>query len=126
MTFKELLNEVFVDYAQSPYSRDKSIYGIYKNPTSKELKNLIKEEKPISFRVVLDNKKKDVYVFNSALLHDYVIKKVFKDTLTGQSRIGRIYKGLASLDGKIREVYNAEDEEYKEIKKWLKPPMRIT
>ncbi|RLA58816.1 MAG: hypothetical protein DRQ78_11425 [Epsilonproteobacteria bacterium] len=121
MTIKEILTETFEDYAKAPYS--KKVYGIYKNPTSNELRDLIKEEKPISFRVLIDKKKKDIYVFNSDLLHAEAAKKIFGFTSVGKR--DRFHHGIANKAGTLRKRTFLNDADIKEVADWLKPPMKM-
>lgn len=60
--------EEFKDYVKA---MDKQIYGLYKNPTKKELEDFMKEEGVKNVRYILNLYGKDdvVYVFNYKLLH---------------------------------------------------------
>lgn len=121
MTLKELLKETFVDYSKAPYS--KKVFGIYKNPTSNELRDLVKEERPTILRVLIDKKKKDIYVFNADLLHAEAAKKIFGFSSVGKR--DRFHHGVANKAGTLQRRTFANDEEIEEIKKWLKLPMKM-
>jgi len=92
MKFIDILDELeeqFLDYGNNSYDAKGVIYGILKNPSMKEMEDLIKEEKPRGFRLITD--KENVYVFNQELLHEYALQKI-KEL---GNKIGYPYFGFA-------------------------------
>ncbi|RLD64482.1 MAG: hypothetical protein DRJ01_00650 [Bacteroidetes bacterium] len=65
MTIKEILTETFVDY----YKFYNKQFPVYKNPTSNEIRDLVKETKSKGLRWLVDIKTKDVYVFSDKIMH---------------------------------------------------------
>jgi hypothetical protein len=119
MTFKTILKEVFVDYVKDPY-KSKKLHSVYKNPTSRELRDLVKEEKPSEIRFIVDKKNKEVYVFGSDLLHDEAAKKVLKKRTSGMA--DRYTHGIADKKGNIISLrrYRLSNPETRKEFSWLK------
>ena len=125
MTFQNLLNEEFVDYKKPSYDQ-KHAYGIWKNPTRKELEKLQKEEHPLGYLFLADEENNNVYVFNFKLRHDEVKNKL-KSLGVNTTKLyhgfanGKLEVSKPLLYGKNR------DEKQKEMIKLIekKTPFRI-
>jgi hypothetical protein len=115
MKFIDILDELeeqFVDYAANDFAARGQIYGILKNPSMKELEDLIKEERPRGFRLITD--KKDVYVFNQELLHESALKKIKEEG----HNIGRPFFGFGYLNLGL-EGYRVGGKDRHELQKEL-------
>ena len=107
MTTKEVLNEEFVDYTKNHRMKD---YGVWKNPSRKELSQLVKEHNSKELRFFVDLKTKDVYVFDENLLHSAAINLIYKN-----GRAKRfIVKGYADKRGKINVREMELDDDFLE------------
>ena len=112
--------ESFVDFGKnSSYgSHKKTDYGIYKNPTSKEYRDLMKETDFKGFRILVDRKKKDYYLFSSELLHDDAELAVYKKNYTTE-RGGNYFKGFAKRNGEIMFFRLMDPKIEREVRPWI-------
>jgi len=119
MTFTNILDEAFADYVKDKYSKNK-LHGVYKNPTSRELRDLVKEEKPSEIRFIVDKRLKEVYAFSSDLLHDEAAKKILKKQTS--SMADRYVHGIADKKGNIISLrkHRLSNPKTREEFSWLK------
>ena len=119
MTFTNILDEAFADYVKDRYSKNK-LHGVYKNPTSRELRDLVKEEKAAEIRFIVDMKNKEVYAFSSDLLHDEAAKKILKKQTS--SMADRYVHGIADKKGNIISLrrHRLSNPETRKKFEWLK------
>lgn len=81
MNIFEVIREEFEDFATSV---GKGQYSIYKNPNSREMKTLIKENGAPTIRFIIDLSNNNIYVFPSNLLHKHAANKLgirYKDKI---------------------------------------------
>ncbi len=131
MQFEELLDNLYEVYADSGKPEDKT-YSIYKNPSNSERKKMIEEGGTAfdGFRILLDLKKRDIYLFDSRLLHAEASKILFGQEFDGSESGYRL--GFASNIGKILYIKNfsgrtsADKKKYNEIKEWVSKKSRLT
>lgn len=64
----KILKEEFVDIVKTAFDEDEQ-YSIYKNPNSREIKDILKEQNGKELRIIADVDNKNVYVFSVNLLH---------------------------------------------------------
>lgn len=117
---RKSLSEVFVDLAKPSgraYGATRD-HGIYKNPTSKEFRELIKEEDPQGIRLLVDRKKKEVYVFNSDLLHDDAERVVYGRLYPLQKDSDHL-KGFANKKGEINFFRHVSKKVEEEVREWI-------
>ena len=88
--FGSILEE-FKDYVLKDNGKSGAIF---KNPSRKEISELVKNEGARGFRLILDKKKGDVYVFDQELLHH----KAYSKIANGKSDPNRYYEGFANKD----------------------------
>ena len=80
MTLIEILHEEFVGYKKQSYGSKSSDFQILKKPTLKEIRDLVKEENPKSFRILVSKENySEYYFFNGDLLHYEVANLLKKD-----------------------------------------------
>ena len=96
------LHEEFAEYGKSGNDKGKGSYAIYSNPTKREMGQIIKEEKPIGFRLLADKNAKKIYLFNANMFHNEAIVALTGKMDTGVSKWVR---GYANLKGDIEEFY---------------------
>lgn len=72
MKIKNILKEEFSDMVKV---KDES-YSIYKNPNSREINDILKEQDGLEVRFILDIDNEDFYLFSSNLLHHKASKKL--------------------------------------------------
>jgi len=113
------LKEEFTDYIKNNYEKEPTPHAVYKNPTHKEVKSILKEEKVRTFvdnknqnkycyfRVLINENKKIIYLFNESLLH-----KTVKIALYNDNKINHeIYYNL--LEDFL--IYNITEDTFEEI-----------
>ena len=102
MNLKELLEE----WKTSIKHYDKVIYDIFKNPTQKEMIEILKQNPPEEkadknvVRFIIDKKHKNIYVFSSSLLHHYAAGKL-DFPYNGKNDGDYIYSFGMVVNGKI-------------------------
>jgi len=118
MKLKELL-EIFIDSLK--YNRN--TIEIYKNPDKKEILKINND----TIRFIIDIPNKNIYVFDSDMLHDSVARKLRipytiknKDYIFGEGfiRDGKLYPNLLDMVSTFRDRYLKIKNE-KWIKKYL-------
>jgi len=95
MKFLEYLTEKYYDLVSFTFFGKKESYPIFINPTSSEIKEL-----PDNTRFVVDSKKKEVYVWDSQMIHSYALPHLLIDapsSLTGTAK---------KLAGKLVMIYS--------------------
>lgn len=114
MTLKHFVEEYFDSHMMRP---TKEVYEIFKNPTPKELNSIGNR----GVRILLDKKKKDIYVFHENLLHYEVIRKITLDKEEFSSdrfvhAYGIIKKGKLFAE---RSPPRVRKKEYETFKKYI-------
>lgn len=72
------LQEAFYNMYKAPiYAMHMGEYTVYKNPTTKEAKEVLDESTFPALRFIADPNKKDVYIFPSDIMHELVAKKIY-------------------------------------------------
>jgi|SRR6056297_1869234 len=73
----EQILEAFYNYYKAPSYTNLKEYPVHKNPTNKEVNEIIKETEDVdSVRFIADPNEKEVFVFPVTILHEDVAKKI--------------------------------------------------
>lgn len=121
LLFKNL-NEEFVDLVKTTFDSDEQ-YSIYKNPNTREIKDIIKEQTSEGkiLRMIADVDNKNLYVFSANLLHYKASQELY-------NKLGNKYGQTIFMEGeyipkerKIKlEKIPLNKKFLEDNKKWLK------
>ena len=115
------INEEFYDWKKKYYNRGEKLYGIYKNPTDKDIEEIIKEEKPKKVRILLNFKRKNIYLFNDEILHSEAIN-VIKEV----KNCFEFIHGWASLNKKITSMDGLSSNDRQKAASWISKETCLT
>lgn len=124
MKLKKYLHEEFLSYEK----KENQLFGIYKNPNRREIKELVKEEnispvsfkregkykKFFSFRFIADKTTKNVFIFNYNFLHDYAVDFLELHKIIKDFSFNNVMKGIINYDieNETFDTYNLTKGEW--------------
>ena len=123
------LHEEYADQIKKKFRGEDRTMTIYKNPSNSEMRKL-KKEGAEGFRIIIDVKKKNIYLFDKEILHSEASKELFKVELHGSEENYRL--GFADDTGKIVHVRSFFDRVPRErklnniIRKWVSEKSKLT
>jgi hypothetical protein len=111
----EKILEDFYDYFRAPEYTNVKNFPVHKNPSKKEIDEIIKDTEEESARFIADPDKEIVYVFPANILHQYVSDKIYK-TKPSILLFGLARKGAGRYLGEFGQAIGSDinDEKYYE------------
>lgn len=117
------VNEEFATWKKGRRFMQRHTFGIYKNPTGNDIREIMKDEKPDGFRILIDTQNKNVYLFDKELLHMDALSSI-KELKNIEARM--IKEGMANTDREIVWMKGITAQKKREIKSWLSKKTVLT
>lgn len=77
MKVRQILEDFYNEYKAPLYLGHFNSFPVFKEPSKKEMEEVIKSSSHLALRFIADSAKKDLYVFSSDVMHELVTKKIY-------------------------------------------------